>query len=176
MSRTAIGRVILEDSNGKPRYTVLWSLPPALRTLELVMDDGVYAAQRQTPEGQWVYRHVRGRGDLLVDEYLSECHCPGDADWDGPPATPLPIPTWKDCQYVLEVMVKDSARNKGLIHASSVLAVIPLLKAAFEKMPYTPPAPKPVGKPARPSRDPGFTPTEVSKERAKLSKFSLDPQ
>jgi len=165
MSRTSIGRILLEDQNGKPRASILWDLPPSLRTLELTIDDGVYGAHRQTPEGMWVYRWVRQAGDSRADDYLTEVKYPTDPDWDGPAYIPPPVPTWKDCQFDLEVLIKESARNKGLINARQLLKLIPKLKAAFDKVPYTPPVERAEGKPARPPRAPQPTPREVTKER-----------
>ncbi len=85
-----VGRIILEDADGVPVCSVVYSMAPARRATELCAQSGFYVAHHQNPDGVWVYRYARPRSAAqLPDECLDNYE-------------PIVAPRCPTCGHLLE--------------------------------------------------------------------------
>ncbi|MGV1037698.1 MAG: hypothetical protein ACOYD0_11840 [Candidatus Nanopelagicales bacterium] len=116
-----IGPILFEDENGKAVFTADWTLPKALRPIEVVTHVGIFGAHTQRGDF-WVYRKLRDKTDTEIpDPYLTNLQ---DA-----PETPKPALTLKDVrELVLGLINEGNKQNKGVIKTRQLVIVADLLK------------------------------------------------
>lgn len=116
-----IGPTDFEDSNGKLCMQGDWQYPLALRPLEVILGAGVFAAQRQHPDGRWVYRLTRHRAaGEGVDPYVKNL-----VDVAPPPKPALTV---KDVHWMLEGLVNAGSKQKGTVNVKLLRPVVEMLK------------------------------------------------
>lgn len=63
-----IGRIILENADGRPVWSVDWDNLPFMRTPTLIANDGWYEVKSQDGKGFWHYRYMNPRATHQIPE------------------------------------------------------------------------------------------------------------